>query len=60
MAGEELPTAVSTISYTVQHGDTILNIARRHDVSVEAIIAANNISNPNHIEVGTTLLIPQP
>jgi nucleoid-associated protein YgaU len=60
MAGEELPTAVSTISYTVQHGDTILSIARRHNVSVEAITAANNIKNPNHIEVGTTLLIPQP
>ncbi len=59
-AEEELPTAVSTISHTVQKGDTMLNIARRYDVTVDAIIAANNISNPNHIEVGTTLLIPQP
>jgi nucleoid-associated protein YgaU len=50
----------TTISHTVQHGDTILNIARRYNVTVDAIVAANNISNPNHIEVGTTLLIPQP
>ena len=60
VAEEEMPTAVSTISHTVQKGDTMLNIARRYDVTVDAIIAANNISNPNHIEVGTTLLIPQP
>ncbi|MEJ2746535.1 MAG: LysM peptidoglycan-binding domain-containing protein [Anaerolineae bacterium] len=59
MSGEALPTAVSTVSYTVQHGDTILSIARRYGVSVEAIVTANKISNPNHIEVGTTLLIPQ-
>lgn len=56
----ELPTAVATISHTVQPGDTMINIARRYGVTVEAIIAANNISNPNHIEVGMTLLIPQP
>lgn len=56
----EMATAVSTISHTVQHGDTILNIARRYNVTIDAIVAANNISNPNHIEVGTTLLIPQP
>lgn len=57
---EEMATAVSTISHTVQHGDTMLNIARRYNVTVDAIVAANNISNPNHIEVGMTLLIPQP
>jgi LysM repeat protein len=56
----ELPTAVATISHTVQPGDTMINIARRYSVTVEAIIAANNISNPNHIEVGMTLLIPHP
>lgn len=48
-----------TISYTVQTGDTILKIARRYGVTVDAIVAANNISNPNHIEVGTTLQIPK-
>ncbi len=57
---EAMATAVTTISHTVQHGDTILNIARRYGVTVDTIVAANNISNPNHIEVGTTLLIPQP
>ena len=56
----EMPTAVATISHTVQPGDTLITIASRYGVTVEAIIAANNIPNPNHIEVGTTLLIPQP
>jgi nucleoid-associated protein YgaU len=72
-AGEEPPTPIideaypaaeenaagDTISYTVQRGDTILSISRHYGVSVEAIVAANNISNPNHIEVGTTLQIPK-
>lgn len=58
--GEELPTAVATISHTVQPGDSLIKLARRYGVTVEAILAANSISNPNHIEVGTTLLIPQP
>jgi nucleoid-associated protein YgaU len=60
MAAEELPTAVTTISHTVQRGDTILSIARRYEVTVDDIVKANNITNPNHIEVGTTLLVPQP
>ncbi len=60
MAAEELPTAVTTISHTVQQGDTILSIARQYEVTVDDIVKANNIANPNHIEVGTTLLVPQP
>ncbi|MCB9419576.1 MAG: LysM peptidoglycan-binding domain-containing protein [Ardenticatenaceae bacterium] len=56
---EEMATAVAPLSHTVQPGDTLLNIARRYGITVETIIAANNISNPNHIEVGTTLVIPQ-
>jgi nucleoid-associated protein YgaU len=60
MAAEELPTVVTTISHTVQRGDTILSIARRYEVTVDDIVKANNIADPNHIEVGTTLLVPQP
>lgn len=47
------------ISHTVQTGDTILSISRHYSVTVDAIVAINNISNPNHIEVGTTLQIPK-
>ncbi len=53
-------TAVSTITYTVKPGDTIYSIAREHNVSPAAIVAANDLTDPNNILIGTELLIPQP
>ena len=53
-------TAVSTITYTVKPGDTIYSIAREHTVSPAAIVAANSLTDPNNILIGTELLIPQP
>jgi Tol biopolymer transport system component/LysM repeat protein len=44
--------------YTVRPGDTLMSIARRFGVSQEAIMRANNISNPNFIYVGQRLIIP--
>lgn len=57
---EEMPTAVATLTHIVQPGETLTQIARRFNVSVNDIVAANNLPNPNHIEVGHSLLIPQP
>ncbi|MGQ9490309.1 MAG: LysM peptidoglycan-binding domain-containing protein [Anaerolineae bacterium] len=48
----------STRYYTVQASDTLDKIARTHGVSASALIAANNITNPNLIWVGQRLLIP--
>ncbi|MCB0064599.1 MAG: LysM peptidoglycan-binding domain-containing protein, partial [Caldilineaceae bacterium] len=45
------------IYYTVQRGDTLSSIARRYDVSVEAIRAANGLRG-NTIYIGQRLLIP--
>ena len=45
-------------TYIVQSGDWLSAIAERYSVSVEAIIQANNISNPDALEVGQTLVIP--
>jgi len=53
-------TAVSTITYTVKPGDTIYSIAREHSVNPAAIVATNNIADPNNILIGTELQIPQP
>ena len=53
-------TAVSTITYTVKPGDTIYSIAREHSINPAAIVATNNITDPNNILIGTELLIPQP
>jgi N-acetylmuramoyl-L-alanine amidase/LysM repeat protein len=44
--------------YRVQAGDTLSGIALRHAVSLDALLAANALSNPNHVLVGTTLTIP--
>ena len=45
-------------TYTVQSGDTLSSIAQRYGVTVEAISQANEITNPNQIQVGQVLTIP--
>ena len=47
----------STVYYTVKSGDTLSNIARQYNVTVQSIASENNISNPNLIYVGQTLVI---
>ena len=47
-----------TISYTVQRGDTLSEIALRHGTTVSELVRLNNISNPNLIYAGQKLLIP--
>jgi murein DD-endopeptidase MepM/ murein hydrolase activator NlpD len=42
----------------VQPGDWLTVLARRFNVLPEALIAANNIQDPNHVEVGQVLVIP--
>jgi murein DD-endopeptidase MepM/ murein hydrolase activator NlpD len=46
------------ISHVVQPGDTLLGIAARYGVSVEALLAANEDSDAFLLQVGKTLLIP--
>lgn len=46
------------MQYVVQAGDTLTSIAQRFGTTVEAIVRANNISNPNLIFVGQVLTIP--
>jgi LysM repeat protein len=45
-------------TYVVQRGDTLYSIAVRHNTTVEALMVANNLSNPNLIYVGQTLKVP--
>ncbi|MDY6873188.1 MAG: LysM peptidoglycan-binding domain-containing protein [Chloroflexota bacterium] len=54
-----LPTLRSeAVQYTVQVGDTLAKIALRYQVTVDDILANNEIVNPNQIEVGLVLAIP--
>ena len=45
-------------TYTVQQGDTLSLIAQRFGTTVQAIQAANGITDPNQIIVGQVLVIP--
>jgi LysM repeat protein len=44
--------------YTVQRGDTLSGIAAHFGTTVPAIMAANNLTNPNLIYAGQKLCIP--
>lgn len=46
------------MQYVVQPGDTLSSIAQRFGTTVDAIVRANNITNPNLIYVGQVLTIP--
>ena len=46
------------IEYAVQPSDILTSIADRFGVSLEELIAANNIIDPNSLEVGQILQIP--
>lgn len=63
--GMELPTATpipasfrGTIEYVVQAGDSVGGIASLFNSTIDAILKENNITNPNELFVGQTLLIP--
>lgn len=45
----------TTTSYTIQYGDTLAAIAQASDVSVDALVAINDIQNANVIFPGTKL-----
>ncbi len=45
--------------YTVQRGQTLSAIAAKYGLSVDDIVKANNITDPNNINVGQVLKIPQ-
>lgn len=44
--------------YTVAKGDTLETIARRADVSVDELVAANGIQNPKTIRIGQIIKVP--
>ena len=59
---EEAPAAESTntVTHVIQPGESLFVLAQRYNITVDQIVEANNISNPNRIAVGDTLVIPQP
>ena len=55
------PVAVEKKTHTVVAGDTLFNIAAQYlgdGNRYTELAAANNIANPDHIEVGQVITIP--
>lgn len=52
-ASNEVP-----VSYQIEPGDTLSGIAARFGTSVDALVSANGIANPNLIYAGADLVIP--
>ena len=50
----------STLSYTVVEGDTIEDIAAQFDTTVADVVALNDLSNPDLLQIGQVLLVPNP
>jgi LysM repeat protein len=48
------------VTYVVQKGDTLIGIAVKYGVSVEALQAANGNVQPEFLSIGAVLVIPSP
>ncbi|KAF8400946.1 hypothetical protein HHK36_014249 [Tetracentron sinense] len=46
------------MSYVMQDGDTIQSLASRFGVSMDSIVTANGIANPDNVSVGALYYIP--
>jgi lipoprotein-anchoring transpeptidase ErfK/SrfK len=54
------PVSTSTTpSHVVQEGETLGAIARAYGVSIEVLVAANNLTDPDLLYVGQTLVLPE-
>ena len=52
------PTPPGPLTYTVEAGDTLAAIARTYGVSIDDLMTANGLTDPNVLQVGQTLIIP--
>ena len=52
------PTERPVFTYTVETGDTIFGIAEQNQITIEQLVAANNIGDCASLTVGTVLTIP--
>ena len=59
-AGSDVATGSSSGSgvHLVQRGENLFRISVMYNVSMDSIVAANNIANANHIYTGQQLVIP--
>ncbi|HEY3310167.1 MAG TPA: peptidoglycan DD-metalloendopeptidase family protein [Anaerolineales bacterium] len=55
---ELTPTPVSGPVYIIQSGDSLSTIASRFGISLNDLMSANNITDPNNISAGAQVIIP--
>lgn len=60
LAGLLRATPTPTGMYTVEPGDTLSTLAREFGITVEELMAANDLENADSLQEGQTLLIPTP
>lgn len=54
-----LPPSPTPATYTVQPGDTLFHISQVLGIDMEALMAANGITDPDSLDVGQVLRIPE-
>ncbi|HEV7293164.1 MAG TPA: peptidoglycan DD-metalloendopeptidase family protein [Devosia sp.] len=52
------PANGNTFTHTIASGESLYTIARRYDVTTQALVQANGLSSPDKIVVGQTITIP--
>lgn len=57
--GDAAVPGVSIMHYQVNAGDTLYQISRAFGITVNELLAANSLDNPNRLSVGQRLDIPQ-
>ena len=58
-AAPTLPGAAATgFTHTIASGESLYTIARRYEVTTQALVQANNLSSPDKIVVGQKVIIP--
>ena len=57
---EPTPTVATTITHIVEAGDTLYDLAQKYDTTIEAIVEANDLPDPNSLKLGQKLIIPLP
>lgn len=53
-----LPASDDGRTHVVRSGDTLSAIAKQFDTTVEAIVAANDLTDPDVLSIGDELVIP--
>ncbi len=56
---QPIGSAIKGKRYAVQSGDTLWGLSLRFGVSLEALIKANKLVNPNVLHLGQQLIIPE-